>query len=413
MKTEIRTHFNNPAQLERLYRTNRSAFKQAFNDLYPTLQGNIIASYWNERLNYEGEAINWGTRRELLAIAITSIIAGFIAQFPALFSLNEDFFYSRNAGFIVFPALTIYFVWKHKLQAGKTALLVGTMVACLVFINLLPDAPKSDTVVLSCLHLAVVLWFILGLAFVGNASNTAEQRIRFLTYNGDLSVMMVLIAIAGAILSGTTIGLFSAIGLDIEKVYFQYIIITGMAVTPPIATYLIQSNPQLVGKISPVIARIFCPLVLAMLIVYLAAMASGGKSPYTDREFLLIFNVLLIGVMALIFFTIAGTSVAAKSRMEIWIITLLAAVTVIVNSVALSAILFRITEWGITPNRAAVLGANLSILVNLLLVLIQLFRVLWGNTPIANVRNTVARYLPVYLLWALIVTFLFPLIFGV
>ena len=412
MKTEIRTHLHDPAQLETLYRTNRAAFKQSFNDLLPTLKDNTIADCWNARLNYGGEAINWGSRKEFLFVFLAAAIAGLLAQFPTLFAIDEELFYPRNIGFVVFSPLVMYFAWKRKLSVGKIVFLLVTMLTGLVFINLLPNAPESDTVVLSCLHLLLVVWSILGLAFVGSAPHTNEQRIRFLTFNGDLLVMTALIAISGAILSGITIALFAAIGLQIEDIYFQYFGITGAAAIPIVATYLTQSNPQLVGKISPLIARIFCPLVLIMLVVYLAAMVYGGKDPYTDREFLLIFNLLLIGVMAIIFFSIAGTSSFSKNRLEIWVITLLAAVTVIVNAVALSAILFRITEWGITPNRAAVLGANVLVLTNLMLVLVQLFKVLLRNSPIAAVRNVVARYLPVYSLWALIVTFLFPLIFG-
>ena len=413
MKTEIRTHINDPAQLEDLYRSDRAAFKQSFNDLLPTLKGNPIADCWHARLNYSGETINWSTQKEFLFVIVAAAIAGFIAQFPALFAIDEDFFYPRNIGFIVFPPLAMYFAWKHQLPTGKIAFLLGAMLVGLAFINLLPGAPDSDTVVLSCLHLVFVLWYILGYAFVGSASDKSNQRIRFLTYNGDLLVMMTLIAIAGALLSGITINLFSAIGFNIEEIYVQYIGITGAAAIPLVATYLIQSNPQLVGKISPVIARIFCPLVLVMLVVYLAAMVYGGKNPYIDRDFLLIFNVMLIGVMAIIFFSIAGTLPTKKNRMQLAVITLLAVVTIIVNGVALSAILFRIAEWGITPNRTAVLGANLLVLVNLVLVLVQLLRVLRGNTPIVRVQHVVSRYLPVYFVWAVVVTLLFPFIFGI
>lgn len=412
MKTEIQNHLSDPTQLETLYRTNRSAFKQSFNDLYPTLKGNIIADFWNQRLNYDGDAIHGGTKKEFLFIIMGSAIAGFVAQLPTLFSIDKEFFYSRNIGFIVFPFLVVYFATKHKLPIRQTGFLLGAILVSSVFINLLPNIPTSDTIVLSCLHLIPVLWSITGIAFVGNSSKKREQRIGFLTYNGDLLVMMALIAIAGAILTGTTIGLFSAIGFHIEDIYFQYIGVTGMAATPLVATYLIQTNPQVVGKVSPIIARIFCPLVLMMLVIYLVAMAYGGKSPYTDRDFLMIFNVLLIGVMAIIFFSIAGTSYTAKNSLELWILTLLAMVTVVVNGVALSAILFRINEWGITPNRAAVLGINLLMLINLLLVVVQLFKVLFNNSQAGTVRAVISRYLPVYTLWALIVTGLFPLIFG-
>src|SRR5690606_23485717 len=177
------------------------------------------------------------------------------------------------------------------------------------------------------------LWSILGIAFVGSTRDRSEQRIRFLTYNGDLLVMMALIAMGGAILSGITVNLFSAIGFNIEEAYFHYVGITGAAAIPLVATYLIRSNPQLVGKISPIIARIFCPLVLAMLIIFLPTMVYGGKDPYTDRKFLLIFNILLIGVMAIIFFSIDGNSDPARRRPEALVITIRAILTVVVSGV--------------------------------------------------------------------------------
>jgi hypothetical protein len=229
---------------------------------------------------------------------------------------------------------------------------------------------------------------------------------------GDLIVMTTLILIAGAILTGVTIGLFSLIGLNIEKFYFDYVAIFGLSAAPILGTYLTQTNPQLVGKVSPVIAKIFSPLVLLMLVAYLIAIIYSGKDPYNDREFLLIFNGLLIGVMAIIFFSIAESAKSVKNQAGTWILFLLSAVTIIVNGIALSAILFRISEMGITPNRIAVLGGNVLILVNLLLVTRQLFMVLRKKNDINSVGKAIAYYLPVYCLWTVIVTFIFPLIFG-
>jgi hypothetical protein len=148
-----------------------------------------------------------------------------------------------------------------------------------------------------------------------------------------------------------------------------------------------------------------------MLVIYLVAVVYSGKDPYNDREFLIIFNVLLIGVLAIIFFSIAETSRTTKSQAEIWILFLLSAVTILVIGIALSAIMFRISEWGITPNRAAVLGVNVLVLINLLLVTAQLYRVIFKKTDIAGVGSSIAFYLPVYLLWGTVVTFVFPLLF--
>ncbi|MDD5346938.1 MAG: hypothetical protein PHW30_10415, partial [Proteiniphilum sp.] len=77
-----------------------------------------------------------------------------------------------------------------------------------------------------------------------------------------------------------------------------------------------------------------------------------------------------------------------------------------------SAILYRLGEYGFTPNRTAVLGANLLILVNLIFMMIDLWNVLFKGKEIRRVELTLARYLPIYALWTLLVTFLFPLLFG-
>ena len=412
MRQEILTHLNDPRELEKMYRTNKVPFKREFSALYPELKGNTLADFWNERLNYESDEISWGTARELFFVITASLVAGIIARLPVFFSIREDFFYPRNIGFIIFPLLTYYFAWKNKLSPGKIALVVGTTLAGLIFINFLPDVLKSDTLILSCLHLLFFLWSILGFTFVGEGRNNGEKRLDFLKFNGDLLVMTTLIVIAGAILSGITIGLFSLIGFNIEKFYFTNVVVFGLPAAPIVGTYLTQTNPQLVGKVSPVIAKIFSPLVLVMLIIYLGAIVYSGKDPYNDREFLLIFNALLIGVMAIIFFSVAETSRNIKSKTEIWVLFLLSAVTVIVNVIAISAILFRISEWGITPNRAAVLGGDALILLNLLAVTFQLFKVLTKKADISGVGKAITLFLPIYFLWAIIVTFLFPFLFG-
>ena len=412
MKDEILLHLNDPRQLEKMYRANKTVFKREFSLLYPGLQGNKIADFWNERLNYESDEINWGTRRELLYVLIAALVGGIIAKLPAILNISEEFFYPRNVGFTVFPLLTAYFAWKNKLSPNKIALIAGSIIVGLIFINFLPDVKKSDTLMLSCIHLPLFLWSILGFAFVGGPQNNDAKRLAYLKFNGDLLVMTALIVISGAILSGITIGLFSLIGFKIEEFYFKNIVIFALPAAPILGTYLTQTNPQLVGKVSPVIAKIFSPLVLVMLVIYLVAIVYSGKDPYNDREFLMIFNALLIGVLAIIFFSVAERSKTTKSKAEIWVLLLLSVVTVIVNVIALSAILFRISTLGFTPNRAAVLGSNGLILINLLLVAAQLFRVLTKKTDITGVGKTISFYLPFYVLWTIIVTFIFPLIFG-
>jgi hypothetical protein len=414
MRDDILSNLNNPEQLERLYRADKSAFKKAFKTLDSDagIKDNSLLSFWNARLNYTRDEISWGSRKDLVFILLAALVAGVLMRLPDIFKIDTEFFFQRNTGFIILPMLSAYFAWKNNLSIGKIAFVAGTTIAGLIFINCLPNDSKSDTLVLSCIHVVIFLWSILGFAFTGAFSNHENKRLDFLKYNGDLAVMTALIVIAGGILSVVTINLFFLIKFKIEDFYAENIIVSAIPVAPLLATYLIRANPQLVGKVSPVIAKIFSPLVLVMLLIYTVAIIYSGKDPYNDRDFLLIFNGMLIGVMALIFFSVAEASQNANKRIESLVLLLLSIVTVVVNCVALSAIIFRISEWGLTPNRAAVLGGNILILINLLLVTVALYKVVARKTHISVVGKSIVQFLPVYFIWTAIVTFLFPFLFG-
>jgi len=410
-RLDILTNIDNPKELEKLYRDNKTVFKTVFNLLYPELKDNKLADFWNERLNYESPEISWGSNKELTIVIIASLLAGVIAKLPVLLNINKELFYQRNIGFIIFPVLTTYFIWRKSLSIRKIAFAGVAFFIALIFINMLPADNKSNTLILSSIHLPFFLWGILGFSYAGDNIRSYPKRLEFLRFNGDLVIMTTLLGIAGAILTAITIGLFSVIGFNIEKFYFDYIGIFGLAALPIVATYITQTNPQLVNKVSPVIAKIFSPLVLIMLVVYLVAILFSGKDPYNDRDFLMVFNFLLIGVMAIILFSVAEAFKKNENRTGSFILFALSIVTVIVNGIALSAILFRISEWGITPNRLAVLGGNILMLTNLFIITFRLFKNLLKKADISEVENSISMFLPIYILWTIIVTFIFPIIF--
>ena len=412
MKKQIINNLDNPKELEKLYRENKTVFKKEFNSIYPEIKAKIIAQIWNERLNFENEEISFGSNNELIIVIIASFIAGVIAKLPQFIGITPEYFYPRNIAFVVFPLLTAYFAWKQKASTKTISAALVAILVSILFINVLPKSDTSDTLILACIHLPLFLWAVLGFTYLGEDLKSSQGRMDFLRYNGDLVVMTAIILIAGGLMAGITLGLFRLIEIQVEEFYFQYIGIWGLAASPIVATYLVQTNPHLVNKVSPVIAKVFTPLVLITLLIYLIALIYTGKDPYNDREFLLIFNMLLLGVMAIIFFSIAETSKNSDSKINTVMLLGLSIVTIIINGIALSAILFRISEWGITPNRLAVLGPNILILTNLFLVTYWLFKAVKDNTGIDKVGNSIALFLPIYSLWTVLVTFVFPIIFN-
>lgn len=416
MRNDIRANINAPKELETLYRKNRSLFKREFSSLYPEVAENSIAQCWKERLDHERTPISWGSSNELGFVIIASLLAGTIAKAPEFLPVKEEFFYARNIGFIVFPFLMAYFAWKNVLRPASVVVVTIATSIAFIFINVIPGTidgkASSDTLALSCIHLPLFLWAILGFTYVGGERKDLVRRIDFLRFNGDLVVITTLILIAGALMTGLTLALFTLIDMRIETFYMQYIVVYGLAAAPIVGTYVVQSNPQLVNAVSPVIAKLFSPLILVTLAVYLLAMLGSGKDPYNDREFLLTFNLLLIGVMAVILFSVAGAARASSSKVGTVILLMLAALTIVVNGIALLAILFRISEWGFTPNRLAVLGGNVLILTNLLIVTYRLSMAVKKGSGNEGVERSIAQFLPIYSLWTALVVFVFPFVFG-
>jgi len=207
-------------------------------------------------------------------------------------------------------------------------------------------------------------------------------------------------------------GLFSLIELDIKQFYGEYIVVFGLSSLPVVSTFLIQNNPKLVSKISPIIARIFTPIVSLMLFFFLLAVIIKGKYPNNDRNALMVFNALLVGVMALILFSVTEVSKQAFRKTNALILFILSLLTIIINGIALVSISFRIEQYGITPNRIAVFAANILIMIHILFVSYSLYKTYRGNSMIQQVENSIASYLPYYIMWAALVCILFPFIFG-
>jgi hypothetical protein len=416
MKERIKENINNPEKLEQLYNEDRNAFESGFEEVYPEIEKSELSGYWKIRLDYNKmpEKIKKSNLPDIFILISTCLIAGFLIKIPDIFRIRmTEIFYEKNAGIIVFFGLTLYLVRINKIFDLKR--LISVLFAFLiltVYVNLLPSVTDSDSINLVYIHLPLLMWCIFGFVFSDFNLKNKIRRIEYLTFNGDLAILMAVIAIAGGILTAITIGLFDAIGIKIENFYMKNVVMVGAVSAPIVATYIIKNFPVSTNKIAPVIANIFSPLVLLTAIIYLVALAISGKDPYSDRDFLLIFNGMLLGVMAVIVFSISETSIIRKQKFNELILFILSIITVIIDLIAISAIFYRLGTFGITPNRLAVLGSNILILVNLLLLIRDLYKVNFRYAVIKEVELTIAKYLPVYLIWILFVVLAFPLIFG-
>lgn len=417
MKSWIRENINNSELLELKYRADKIGFEKAFFEIYPEISDLKISDFWRARLEYEKnkETTVNTSKTEILFLFFTCVIAGFLIQLPHIFqfNFNDEIFYQKNISIIILLGLSIYtLLTKSTIKQKHIFIAFSVFIISALYVNLLPSYQESDSVLLVLIHLPFMLWFFYGLVFIDFDISDKIKRINYINYNGELAIMVALILIAGVILTAVTLQLFFVIDLSIEKFYMNYIAITGLVSSPIVATFIIRKYPYVANKIAPIIANIFSPLVLITLLVYLLFILITDKDPYNDREFLFIFNLMLLGVTAIVLFSIFGTSKNKRQRFNEQILFALTIVTLIIDLIAVSAIIYRLGEYGFTPNRTAVLGSNILIFVHLLLIMFDLYKVNFKNKEIKLVEHTIAKYLPAYAIWTAIVVFILPWIFG-
>ena len=416
MKTKIKENIDNPEQLEKLYRTDKKGFQTAFNELYQEIADFKMADFWKARLNFDSQSDSKKVRKtDVLFLIMTCLITGFLVKLPQIFNikLNDYFYYEKNVGLIILLGLSAYsFLTKIKINIKHLMIAIVVFGISTIYINLLPSDRNSHSINLAYFHLPLLLWCIYGLIFIDFNTKDKTKRIDYIKYNGDIAILTAIILMTGGLLTGVTLGLFSAIDLKIENFYFEYIVILGLVSSPIVATYIVKNYPTVTNKFAPIIASIFSPLVLITLIIYLISIAITGKDPYNNRDFLIVFNLMLLGVMAIIVFSVSEISVDKRQRFNELTLFILTFITLIVDLIALSAILYRLREFGFTPNRTAVLGSNLLIFGNLILIMLDLYKVVFKGGEIKSVELTIAKYLLIYMVWTIFVTFGFPFIFG-
>ncbi len=412
MKQQIIDSLNNPENLEKIYRTNKQEFSKSFAEISEEHNSDLVR-FWKIRLTPQKEVeSNRFITCDLIAVIILSIITGILVKLPEIFSqIQSESFYKRDLAIVVMNGLILYTFWQNKIFDKLKILIYSlTILILLLFVNLLPGS-HSDSVNLALIHTPLFLWCLFGLSFVSFDSKNRPKRIEFIRFNGELLIMTGLILLAGGLMTGITLGLFTAIQLDIKTFYIQYIVITGGVAAPIVSYFLIRLFPTITSKIAPVIATIFTPLVLVTLLVYLISMLFSESKILEDRNLLLLFNAMLIAVMAIIVFSVTELDKSSEKKIPILILLILAVLAIIINSIALVAIITRVAD-GLTPNRTVVLVSNILIFINLILLTRDLYLSYFHKKPLERVEHTVARYLSIYFGYTIIVIFVLPFIFG-
>ena len=199
--------------------------------------------------------------------------------------------------------------------------------------------------------------------------------------------------------------------MDVSRFLQDYLLIYGGCAAGLITVYLVEAKKNVVGNFAPILAKIFSPLFLIIMSIFLIVMIFTGKSPFMERNFLIGFDFMLALVLGLVLYVISARDIRQPANMFDYLNLALILAALLIDGVALSAIVFRLSAFGITPNKLAALGENLALLGNLAglaWLYIGYFRKRFDFIKIIKFQTD---YLYVYLIWIAIVAFVFPVVF--
>jgi hypothetical protein len=357
-----------------------------------------------------------GSRKMWVALALAVAAAGAI-KLPALFGVGFDersAFYPLNIAFFTLPFIAAYFAWDRPLPRSGGIGLAAVFALAAVAVNAFPfpQAPRSNTQILTVLHLPIALWLAVGVAYVGGRWWGSDRRMDFVRFTGELFIYYVLIALGGGVLIGLTLGLFGAIGIKAEPLVQGWILPCGIAGATLVATWLVEAKQSVIENMAPVLTRIFAPLFVLVLLAFIVTMAWTGRGIDVKREILIAFDLLLVVVFGLLLYSASARDSFAPPGLADWVQLTLVGTALVVDVVALWAVVTRISDFGFTPNRVAALGENVVLVVNLAGSALLYARFLRGRVTFSRLCDWQTFYLYVLAAWAAVVALLFPPLFG-
>ena len=368
-------------------------------------------------LEPESTQISGENQRYIGLVILFSFLAGSFFKIPELlgYSFNDpqyQLFYFKNLSFFILPLIALFFLYKNKSNLRMITVVLGIFAGSAILINVYPSYPPNNTEILTALHLPLFLWLITGVAYIGSDWRSSHGRMNFIRFTGESVIYGTLIFCGLIVLALFTQAIFFAIQIDASWFIQNCLIVYGAAAVAMITVYLVETKKSIVENFAPILAKIFSPLFLITMVAFLLVMIVSGKSPFMERDYLIAFDFMLALVLGLVLYTISARNPHSKNTLFDYLNLALIVAAMIIDAVALSAILFRLSAFGITPNKLAALGENLILLVNLGGLAWLYCRFFLKKSDFITIENWQTSYLYAYVVWLGIVAFVFPIAFG-
>ncbi|UFU08267.1 permease prefix domain 1-containing protein [Ruania halotolerans] len=337
--------------------------------------------------------------RELVVAMVLGAGAG-LTTVAGVALIDDPSVIARNVGLFTAPFLIAYLAWKRRLGVLTIALIAGVFAVLALVLNLYPFEPGGDTVILAALHTPVVLWSLVGIAYIGGKWGSHSRRMDLVRFTGEWAIYLSLLALGGGVLIGLTFAVLSLVGADLEPVLESWILPLAVPGAVLIAAWLVEAKQDVVENIAPVLTRVFTPLTLVLVMVTLAVLLAAGDLAEVDRELLILMDAILVLVLALLLYSLSARDPLARPGFFDALLLALVGAAVVVDLVALVAMFTRIADFGLSANKVVALGLNLLLLVHLSGAAWFALGILRRRRPFAAQAAWQTRYLPLYGMWA-------------
>ncbi|MEO8528346.1 MAG: permease prefix domain 1-containing protein [Pseudolysinimonas sp.] len=377
---------------------------------------------WKQLVATSSAPASGSPSRDIVTMLVFAVIAGGLLQGARLLSGipgGDTTWLPRNASLIVLTVLAAYLAWTHRIGI-RIAVVLGAVVAVIaVLINVLPSlqpvATGSALIAgqqLVVLHLPVVLWFIVGIAYLGTQWRSSARRMDFVRFSGEWAIYLVLIALGGAVLVGLTTLVLLPIAGEAVVPMQEWVVPTGIGGAVIVGAWLVESKKSVIENIAPVLTAIFTPLFALMLVVSAVGYLIAGIGHEFNRDLLTVFDVLLLVVLALVLYGLSARDPLRPAGLMDVIRLVAVVAAIILDALVLGSMFARIGEFGFTANRVAALGLNLLLVIDLVVTAALTIGMLARRIPAARLERFQTSALPVFGVWALVVVFVLPPLFG-
>ena len=420
-----------PSERESLYRRNPDAFRKAWEQETSEGRSTDLRAAWEARFEIDmpsdAPLLEQSTRPFRFPIAASLFIA-VILLIPywrtGTFDLEWAVPYLAT---LAFGPFLLYYGWGHVRFLALSASMAGLLALFWFGLEdwLLLDVLESgvdkglDVGIarqmsaqsgrLMLLHWPILLFGLTASIWV--SKTPGMQRVDFIHHAIQVAIHCAIIVVTGFALTGLTYMLIDVLlGFEYTEELMTHLMTWGASGALVFGHAVWRSHPTALDRILPLIARIFIPLFCLLEVGFLSVYVGKGLAILShDRETLFIMNLLLLAVLILVILHAAFETI--QSRFNQILLYAIVSLGVLAGLIGIVAIASRLWEFGLTPNRLVVVISNILLIGTLGSLLWSMARNPSKDST-QTVRLSLNQSLPIFIAWAAVVTFLFPLLFG-